>query len=168
MNTPDPTNAINYQPSGTSPNAAQAGNDVNSQGEPTVDGAIGATAGSGPMTGAFVDNADSAADGASVYSGGLLDIAANNYYGVQQTTGDGNIGLGAVGAAVSVTSIHNNTQAYRRQLRHPAGGRGAGGPRQALASRGHHDPGRRSGSGETINAIAGGGALHAMRPTWPR
>ena len=160
MNTPDPTGAINYQPNGTAPDAAQAGNDVTSQGEPTVDGAIDATAGSGPMTGAFVASADSAADGASVYAGGLLTIAANNYYGVQQTTGDGNIGLGAVGAAVSVTNIHNNTQAYA----------GSYATLQAVGTPVYHGSAGTQGpitiqandqGGGIINAIAGAGGFFA-------
>ena len=111
MNTPDLTSNINYQPGGTAPDANQAAQDVKNLGEPTVDGDISATAGSDRITGAFVDSAGSAADGATISSGGAITIGANNLYSVQQTTGDGNLGLGAYGAAVSVTSIHNNTQA---------------------------------------------------------
>ena len=111
MATPDLTSNINYQTNGTAPDAAQAGNDVNSLGQPTVDGDITATAGSDRITGAFVDSADSAADGASITSGGAITILATNLYDVQQTTGDGNLGAVAVGAGISVTSIQNTTQA---------------------------------------------------------
>src|SRR5208337_4344982 len=98
MATSDPTSNINYQPNGTAPNAAQAGNDVNSLGEPTVDGDITATGGSDRITGAYVDAADSAADGASISSGGIITIVATNLYDVQQTTGEANVGAVAVGA----------------------------------------------------------------------
>ena len=112
MATPNLTSAINYQPGGTAPDAAQAGSDVNSLGQATVDGEITAIAASDRVTGAFVDSADSAADAASITSGGAITIDATNDYDVQQTTGDANLGLGAVGAAIGVTSIQNNTQAY--------------------------------------------------------
>ena len=112
MNTPDLTNDINYQPGGTAANASQAGQDVNSLGEPTVDSAVTAAVGGDRITGAFLDNADSVADAASITSGGTITINSKNLYAVQQTTGDGNLGLNAPGAAVSVTSIQNNTQAY--------------------------------------------------------
>ena len=42
---------------------------------------------------------------------------------MQQTTGDGNLGLDAIGAAVSVTSIQNNTQAYVGNYGTPPGRR---------------------------------------------
>jgi len=112
MNTPDLTGNINYQANGTAPTATEAGQDVSSLGEPTVDGYVSGTAGSDRVTGAFVDSADNAADAVTITAGGTITIGANNSYDVQQTTGDGNLALEAVGAAVSVTSIHNNTQAY--------------------------------------------------------
>ena len=74
MNTPDLTNDINYQPGGTAANASQAGQDVNSLGEPTVDSAVTAAVGGDRITGAFLDNADSVADAASITSGGTITI----------------------------------------------------------------------------------------------
>ena len=112
MNTPNLTGDVNYLPSGTSPDANQAGQDVTNLGEPTVDGAVTATTPADRITGAFLDPANSLANAASITAGGSITISVNNQYALQQTAGDGTLGGLAFGAAVSVASIHNNTQAY--------------------------------------------------------
>ncbi len=111
MQTPNVTNAINYQTSGTAPDAAQAGQDVSSLGQETADGDVSAITSTDRITGAFVDDAPSAADGASIVTGAIT-IQSTNLYHVQQTTGDAALGLGAAGAGIGVASVTNNTQAY--------------------------------------------------------
>ena len=112
MQTPNVTNAINYQNSGTAPDAAQAGQDVSGLGQATADGAVSAITSNDRITAAFVDDGPSAADGANIVSGDGIAIVATNTDPVQQTTGDAAVGLGAGGAGIAVANVTNNTEAY--------------------------------------------------------
>ena len=70
-----------------------------------------APAGTDRVTGAFIDSAPNAAGAASISASGAINVTASNTYSVQQTTGNGDLGLGAVDAAIGVATVQTNTQA---------------------------------------------------------